>query len=561
MRTNEAIPELASTARSLAWTLSGLVALGLVGCGDSGLQISSDGTPEERGRVLYQSHRCINCHGFDGLGTSVFPGAPRIVGRSAADLHYTLIDSCTLASSPTSCHPVLMPHLTEGQLSDLAAYLLALAGRTDFDPGPSCDDVPGNICTIAGNGVPGNRLVPLILAREQNLFWPQNVAIDPQGRVVINDWNNYTMRRIETEGCLEVADLEGRPGMDCPIVNLIGTGALGDSCSTEANPIQAVNASMNHPVGLMYDDFVPGQNNIILWGWHQWKIKYVPIDANGNSGEIYCLFGNDRGTGPDNVPAGYNFDGMLGPTRFNLPSSCVYDNVGNFYITDQGNLRIRIVLADEDDDNSSAEAFVRSRQNNIITNFAGGLRDELGGFVRTRADYSNSGDGGPVSQCTFNVSVGFDAVPQMRLAMDRDRDLLYVADSDNHRIRVIDLKNDPPTIDLFAGGGDDLAAQGVPAARAKLNRPADVDVAPDGSGDILITDTFNHCVRLVDFETRVIRTVGGVCGPDEGRYEGDGGPALQAHLYEPGGSTIALDGTVYVADTLNHRVRRVNPSP
>jgi cytochrome c553 len=534
--------------------------LGTIGCsGGSSLPPPDPGTPEDRGRVMYQSYRCVNCHGTDGLGTTVFPGGPRIVGRTAADLKTALTEPCPETRDPATCHPVLMPDMSDTQLSDLATYLLALAGRSDVNPGPVCDDVPGRICTVAGNGVPGNRLVPQIMAREQYLFWPQNVSLDPQGRLVITDWNNYTIRRIENSGCRAITDLDGQSGTDCPIVNLIGTGGLGDSCSTEAAPVQAVDAVMNHPVGLIYDDFIPGQSNILLWGWHQWKVKYIPVDSEGRTGEMLCLFGNGRGTGPDDVAAGFNFDGTGGPTRFNLPSACVYDNTGNFYISDQGNLRIRVVRADADDDNSSVEAFVSSRQNNIVTTFAGGQRDELGQFIRTRADYANSGDGGPVAQCTFNVTLGFDAIPQMRLAIDRPRNLLYVADSENHRIRVIDLSADPPVIDTFAGGGDDLEADGVPATEARLNRPADVDVAVDGSGDVLITDTFNHCVRLVDFDNRVIRTLAGVCGPSENAYEGDGGPATEARLNEPGGSVIAADGTLYIADTINHRVRKVNP--
>jgi len=515
--------------------------------------------PIERGRILYQGRRCINCHGVDGLGKSTFPGAPRIVGRSAADLHQVVVEPCADSSEVTNCHPVKMPDLTDGQLDDLAAYLASLAGNQLQNAGPVPDNVSGRIFTIAGNGVSGNQPGDGVLARQQFLYWPQNVSLDPQGRVVITDWNNYMIRRIENEGCQEITDDAGNVGTDCPVVNLVGSGGLGDSCSTAASPIAAVDAVMNHPVGVLYDDFIPGQNNIILWGWHQWKIKYIPMNADDRTGEIRCLFGNGRGASGDNLPAGFNFDGMNGPTRFNLPSSCVYDNDGNFYISDQGNLRIRVIHADADDDNSSTEAFITSRANNIITTMAGGLLDGFGSYRRTRPDDSDLGDGGPAAQCTFDVQSGFDAIPQMRLAIDRERNLLYVADSENGMIRVLDLNVDPPMINSFAGGGDDLEADGVPATQAKLFRPADVDVATDGSGDVLITDSFNHCVRLVDFDTRMIRTVAGICGPDEAGYEGDGGPATQARLSEPGGSVIAADGTVYIADTLNHRVRRVNP--
>jgi cytochrome c553/DNA-binding beta-propeller fold protein YncE len=524
------------------------------------------GTPAERGRVIYEGQRCINCHGFDGSGSPTFPGAPNIVGRTADNLQTALIEECEPppdASALGNCHPLKLPDLSPQQLDDLAAYLATLTPTVPVEPGPPCDSEPGRICTVAGNGVPGNRMIDGILARDQFLFWPQNVTLDPQGRVVITDWNNYLIRRIEATGC--------RDG-DCPIVNIIGTSGLGDSCSTAASPVEATAATMNHPVGVLYDDFILGESNIILWGWHMWKIKYIPVNGDGTTGLMYCLFGNARGLSGDGMEAGFNFDGMGGPTRFNLPSSCVYDNAGNFYISDQANLRIRRVLADGDDLDTSAEDFVASRQNNIIETFAGGLLDAAGNTRRTLPDYSDSGDGGPAPMCTFHVQAGFDAIPQMRLALDRDRNLLYVADSENNRIRVIDLATN--IITTYAGGGDDLAADNVPATQARLFRPSDVDLDPAGSGDLLITDTFNHCARLVDFDTQTIRTVAGICNPvqtaeaDESPYySGDGGPATEARLQEPGGSYVADDpsnpGTyvVYIADTLNHRVRRVNGIP
>lgn len=547
------------TCRYLAFTLLILLP---VGCRDvfPGPGAEPDGeSAVTRGRATYQSRRCINCHGADALGKSTFPGAPRIVGRTAGDIRQVLMVPCDDPADISNCHPLKMQDLRDGEVDDLAAYLGSLAGDALEDPGPVCDDVSGHICTIAGNGVAGSQGNGASLARRHYLYWPQNVAVDPQQRPVITDWNNYTIRRVENTGCQSITDNDGNEGKDCPIISLIGTGALGDTCSTESGPARAADAQMNHPVGVLYDDLIPGQSNIILWGWHQWKIKYIPIDGEGKAGPMLCLWGNERGATADDLPAGYDFDGMDGPTRFNLPSSAVYDNAGNFYISDQGNLRIRIIRPDDDDDFSSPEAFVRSHGNNIISSFAGGLIDDSGNFRRTRADYSDSGDGGPASACTFNVLSGFDAVPQFRLALDRDRNLLYVADSENGRIRVIDLNTEPPIIDTFAGGGADLAADGVDARSAMLLRPADVDVAPDGSGDVLITDSFNHCVRLVDYETRTIRTVAGVCGPDKGGYAGDGGPATQALLHEPGGSAMALDRTIYIADTLNHRVRRVNP--
>lgn len=75
----------------------------------------------------------------------------------------------------------------------------------------------------------------------------------------------------------------------------------------------------------------------------------------------------------------------------------------------------------------------------------------------------------------------------------------------------------------------------------------------------MITDTFNHCIRLVDPTGTQIITVAGVCGSAGNVYGGDGGPALEGLIQEPGGSVMRIDGTIYIADTLGHRIRRVNP--
>ncbi len=524
------------------------VALADAGVADAAAR--PEGDPVERGRAYYRNLRCANCHGADGRGDPTFPGAPTLVGRPVDDLARTVQAPCE-DPLQLSCHPLKLPDLPLRVLEDIAAYLASLAEDSSAmpDPGPPCDDEPGHICTVAGNGISGNRRGNGFMAREQYLFWPQNVAVDAVGRPLITDWNNYLIRRIEREGCV---------GGDCPIVNVVGTSGLGDSCSTPAQPVPAANATMNHPVGVW---FTP-EGNLVLWGWHQWKIKYIPVNPDGSFGEMYCLFGNERGFAGDGQPAGWNFDGNRGPVRFNLPSSAVRDRRGNWYVSDQANLRIRVVRPDGNDrpETDGARAFVDSLRDNVIVTFGGGEpRTSTGDHRRTLPDYSDSGDGGPIGQATFRVQFGFDAIPQLRLAIDQDRDLLYVADAENHRIRVIDLSRDPPIIDTFAGGGEDVEADGVPATQAKLFRPGDVDVIPDGSGDVLITDVFNNCVRVVDFATRTIRTVAGVCGAEAYGYDGDGGPATMALLAEPGGAGAGPDRTIYIADTLNHRIRRVNP--
>jgi hypothetical protein len=542
-----------------------------------------DPTLVDCGRDLYFSLRCSNCHAPDGTGNAQ-AGGPNILGRTAADIVREVVEPCENAGEIGSCHPLKLPDLRAGAPEELAAYLEFLnSNQPPANPGPPCTLDPGAICTVMGSGQSGNIPGDGITGRAQRMFWPQNATVDPRGRLIATDWNNYLIRRLETTECVDEnsmpCDLAENPGCDCPITNIVGTSALGDTCSTDsgAGRVLAVQSAMNHPVGVHFQP----NGDMILYGWHQWKIKYLPAEGDG-FGPMYCVWGHDRGFSGDGHPAGtgrgLEMPPQSTPVRFNLPSSAVEDDDGNWYVSDQANLRIRIIPRDADDVDTSGFEWARSRRNNIIRTWSGGepLDPVTGDHAITNREYTNSGDGGPAENATYNVQFGFDALPQLRMAIDNDRNFLYIADAENGRIRRVDLNLDPPIIDTYAGcvGTDQRAdipdepssgcwttATGTIATRARLFRPADVDLIPDGSGDILVTDVYNNCIRIVRFSDQTIHTVAGECGERTYGYSGDGGPAVEAQLSEPGGAGAAPDRTIYIADTLNHRIRRVNPRP
>ena len=97
------------------------------------------------------------------------------------------------------------------------------------------------------------------------------------------------------------------------------------------------------------------------------------------------------------------------------------------------------------------------------------------------------------------------------------------------------------------------SGDGGPAAQACLDNP--FDVAFDRAGNLYLSDTFNHCIRRVDASTGVIDTI---AGRGEAGYSGDGGRASEALLNEPYGIVLDADGNLYFADRLNRRVRRVD---
>ncbi len=110
------------------------------------------------------------------------------------------------------------------------------------------------------------------------------------------------------------------------------------------------------------------------------------------------------------------------------------------------------------------------------------------------------------------------------------------------------------TISTLAGTGEPgFAGDGGPALAAQLNNP--FDLAFDPEGNLVFSDTFNHCLRRIDARSGGIATI---AGTGERGFAGDGGPAIRARFNEPYGVTIDRAGTIYVADRLNRRVRCID---
>ena len=213
----------------------------------------------------------------------------------------------------------------------------------------------------------------------------------------------------------------------------------------------------------------------------------------------------------------YGFSGDGGPAdqaQLDFPSGVAVDGAGNLFIADYGNHRIRRV----------------DRAGTITTVAGTGRR----GF---------SGDGGPADQAWLYSPHG--------VAVDGAGNL-FIADQYNHRIRRVDPTG---TITTVAGTGECcFGGDGGPADQAQLNDPD--GVAVDGAGNLFIADTDNHRIRRVD-PTGTITTVAGTGRPG---FSGDGGPADQALLRYPSGVAVDGAGNLFIADTSNGRIRRVDPA-
>jgi sugar lactone lactonase YvrE len=132
---------------------------------------------------------------------------------------------------------------------------------------------------------------------------------------------------------------------------------------------------------------------------------------------------------------------------------------------------------------------------------------------------------------------------------------LYIADWGNNRIRKVDKLG---IITTVAGSGQvgkehgGYSGDGGRAVEAKLRLPT--SVAVNSEGNLFIADRGNHCIREVD-KSGIITTVAGV--GKEG-YSGDGGKAVKARLAYPTDIVIDAEGNIYIADSRNAGIRKVN---
>jgi hypothetical protein len=200
------------------------------------------------------------------------------------------------------------------------------------------------------------------------------------------------------------------------------------------------------------------------------------------------------------------------------PFGLTLDAAGNIYIADSSNNRIRKV----------------DHVTGVITTVAG---NGMPGY---------SGDGGPATDASlwFPNGVVVNAVGD-----------IFIADTSNNRIRRVDHATG--LITTVAGGGtSDLGDNGLGTA-ARLHGP--MGLAVDAAGNIFIADTGDDRVRKVDHSTGKITTVAGIgFGNGIGDPIGDGGLATSAKLSAPEGVTLDAAGNLFIADSSNYRVRKVD---
>ena len=339
-------------------------------------------------------------------------------------------------------------------------------------------DSIGTITTFAGTGERrfGGDGGPAIRAQLDD---PTGVAVDGAGSLYIADAANHRIRKVDSTGT---------------ITTIAGTGEQGFG----GNGGPATQAPLNYPYGVAVD----GAGNLYIADVGNHRIRKVD-----STGTITTIAGTEeRGFSGDGSPAIQ--------AQLDAPSGVAVDELGNLYIADRNNHRIR-----------------RVDSTGTITTIAGTGEQGFGG------------NGGPATQAPLFLPTG--------VAVDGAGNL-YIADQYNHRIRRVDSTG---TITTIAGTGElGFGGDGGPAIQAQLDDPT--GVAVDGAGNLYIADQYNHRIRRVD-STGTITTI---AGTGELGFGGDGGPAIQAQLDDPTGVAVDGAGNLYIADASNHRIRLLTPT-
>lgn len=329
------------------------------------------------------------------------------------------------------------------------------------------------IYTLAGSGV-GGYGGDGGAAPAAKLNQPVGIAIDGGANVYIADRTNNRVRRVSPTGI---------------ITTVAGTGAAG--YSGDGGPATA--AEINNITGVAAD----AAGNVYIADKSNHCVRQV-----SPTGIINTM----AGTGI----AGYGGDG--GPAtaaQLSNPWGIAADGIGNIYVAEQGNKRVRKIDA-----------------GGIITTVAG---NGTAGF---------SGDGGPATAAQFD---GCYAV-----AVDVSGNI-YISDVDNQRIRRVSRAG---IITTVAGSGvAGYCGDGGPATAAALYEPIGIAIAPDGT--LYIADGWNNRIRAVNADG----TIHTIAGTGTAGFSGDGALAVSAELHNPYGIAVSSMGSVLIGDNGNNRVR------
>jgi DNA-binding beta-propeller fold protein YncE len=285
-----------------------------------------------------------------------------------------------------------------------------------------------------------------------------------------------------------------QPSTEWTVSVVAGTGVQGYS----GDGSSALQARLNNPFDLAFSP----DGSLVFSDTFNHCIRR--IDAGNGTISTICGTG-ERGFAGDGGPAAR--------AQLNEPYGVVVHPSGRVFFADRKNQRVRVIDT-----------------TGIVTTFAG------------NGSGQTSGDGGPADMAGLVEPNGLTFSP--------DQAKLFIADVAGHRVRVVDLA--AGTIATFAGTGEARHdGDGGPAVDAGVFGARAVAFAPDGS--LYVMERQGSCIRRI--RDGVIETVAGTGARG---HAGDGGDARSAVFDAPKEMAVDPSGNIYVVDTENHAIRRID---
>ena len=349
------------------------------------------------------------------------------------------------------------------------------------------------VTTFAGLAREGFNSDACVTTAEAVFRRPRRISLGPDGLLYITDQQNHAVRTLNPAS-----------GEVCTVA---GTGQEGykDSADTTDPPV------FSYPNGVVVDGngtiYVSENGNNVI---RRIRRSGSTVTVDTFAGDFRLIAGADKQQTFNSTRLGmdgFRDGALIGGSAFRLPDDMVIATDGSIYVADAGNHAIRRI------------------RNGVVETIAGngvpGFADGLGPNVR------------------FSSPTG--------LALSLDGQFLYVADTNNDRVRRIDLTNN--RVSTLAGSGATGMDDGPPG-EATFNQP--IALAVDSDGTVYVSEVSNNDVRRIDLQGNVTTLAG------TGTNKFRDGAGASARFSQPRG--LAIDrqrGVLYVVDTENQRIRQI----